>query len=111
MSYHIPKVSGMIRGVAVRLPEFLEFLDKHGIPHRSHKIVRKKVKRNNRAGVRMKQYFLKKGVLVPLTTKRIRRTRATCKGCICIPGDEVGEFMAVFKQGKYYHSMHTYNKS
>ena len=39
--YHIPKVRGMIQGVAVRLPQLLEFLDKRGIPHRSEKRIRK----------------------------------------------------------------------
>lgn len=67
VNYHLPKSRGMIRGVAVRLQEFLEFLDKHGIPHMQvtknceEKI---KVKRNKRCAVRMKQYFLKKGMII-----------------------------------------------
>ena len=101
VSYHIPRVRGMIQGVAVRLHQFLEFLDKRGIPHRSEKSVRKKVKRNRRVGARMKQHFLKKGVVVSskLRLKRIRRSLTTCKGCICFPKDELSSFMRAFEKG------------
>ena len=52
VNYHILKVRGMIHGVAVPLHQFLEFLDKCGIPHKSEKSVRKKVKRNKCVGAR-----------------------------------------------------------
>ena len=65
----------------IRLPQFLEFLDKHGIPHRSEKKVRKRVKRNKRVGARMKQHFLKKGVVVSsqMRSKQMRRALMVCK--------------------------------
>lgn len=101
VSYHIPKMKGMIQGVAVRLPQFLEFLNKHGIPHRSEKNVRKKVKKNKRVCARMKQHFLKKGVVVSsrIRLKKIRRAWTICKGCICFPRDELKSFMTALKQG------------
>ena len=52
VNYHIPKVRGMIPGVAVQLHQFLGFLDKCGIPHRSEKSVWKKVKRKKCVGAR-----------------------------------------------------------
>ena len=99
--YHIPKVRGMIQGVAVRLPQLLEFLDKCGIPHRSEKRIRKEVKRNKRVGAKMKQHFVKKGVVVSskMRLKKFRRALTVCKGCICFPRDELDSFMAAFKQG------------
>ena len=103
VSYHIPRVRGMIQGVAVRLHQFLEFLDKHGIPHRPEKSVRKKVKRNKRAGAHMKQHFLKKEVVISskMRLKKIRRSLTICKGCICFPRDELVSFMAAFKRGMW----------
>ena len=72
------------------LPEFLAFLDEHGIPHRSIKAIKKKLKRNKKSMLRMKQYFLKKGITVN-SSQEVKRAMSTCRGCICIPQDIVQE--------------------
>lgn len=47
ISYHAPTSKRMIRGVAVRLPQLLDYLDKHGINHKSAKVIRKKPRRTS----------------------------------------------------------------
>ena len=84
----------MVRGVAVRLPQFTEYLDKHGISHKPDKAIRKKAKKNAKCAPHMKQYFLKQGVTIDGT--RIRRIHSVCKGCLCMPENELSEEFRLF---------------
>ena len=98
VSYHPPKGRAMIKGVAVRLPQFVEYLDRHGIGHKSEKAIRKKAKKNVKCAPRMKQYFIKHGVTICGT--KIRRTHSICKGCLCLPQSEMlEEFQHHFSKG------------
>ena len=97
--YHAPKSNSLIPGVAVRVPDFLCYLDKHGIPHRSQKSIRKRAKKSKRCAPRMRQFFLKKGVII--SSRKIRRSLSTCKGCICVSEEELEErFITSFKKGR-----------
>ena len=75
-----------IKRVAVCLQDFLKFLDKYGIAHRSSKAIRKKLKRNKKSMLRMKQYFLRGGLTVT-SAKVVQRGLSVCKACICFPQD------------------------
>ena len=98
VSYHPPRGRGMIRGVAVRLPQFVDYLDKHGISHKAEKSIRKKAKKNVKCAPRMKQYFLKQGVTICGT--KVRRNHSICKGCLCVPRSEMSEdFRLYFSRG------------
>lgn len=94
--YHLPKHHRTrIRGIAVRLSGFIAFLDKHGIPHRAMKVIRKRAKRNKRCATTMKQHFLKEGLTI--TSRKVRRHLKTCKGCLILPADIMSEeFNAAF---------------
>ena len=88
----------MIRGVAIRIPQLINYLDKHGINHKSAKIIRKKAKKSRKCAPRMKQYFLKAGIIVK--DKKIQRTQSVCKGCLCVPEDQMLEdFLLYFGHG------------
>ena len=95
ISYHAPTSKRMIRGVAVRLPQLLDYLDKHGVNHKSAKVIRKKAKKSKKCAPRMKQYFLKNGVV--LKDARVQREQSVCKGCLCIPDDD--DFLLFFSCG------------
>ena len=90
----------MVKGVAVRLREFIALLDKYGITHKSASYLRKKIKKNKRCSPHMKQYFLNSGVVV--RDKKTRRSASTCKGCLCIPRTIVDERFFSFFQKRYY---------
>ena len=91
-----------MRGVAVRLQEFTNFLDSNGIPYRPKKVLCKKLKRNKKCRLKnMKQYFLKTGVTVRSCTG-VKRCMSICKGCVCVPQDTVEEgFLQMLQQGTY----------
>ena len=98
ISYHAPKAKGMTRGVAVRLPLFIDYIDKHEIAHASAGAIRKMVKRERKSAPRMKQYFLKKGVVV--VDSKISRINSVCKGCLCIPEEMTSDdFQQTFVRG------------
>ncbi len=96
VNYHLKNTKDMVQGAAIRLQVFLNYLDSHGIPHASHKVIRRKTKKCKRCAPRKRQYFLRKDVVVSL--RKIRRELAECKGCICIPRDQLKEgFIEAFK--------------
>ncbi len=93
--YHLPEHRSRIRGIAVRLSAVVNYLDKHGIPHRATKVIRKRTKRNKRCATTMKQHFLKEGLTI--TTRKVKRNLKICKGCLILPADVMpDEFNSAF---------------
>lgn len=104
--YHPPR-GHMIEGVAIRLSFFLQLLDEYGIAHESARLIRMKQKKSASCRSSTKQYFLKKGVLLPEGVRAISRGKnAECKGCICIAKENVPEsFLKFFSKGNIYMHM------
>ena len=87
MKYHVKRTSESererMKGVAIRLKEFLGKLDKYSIAHDTERNLRKWIRGNDLCNSYMKQYFLRSN---STHTKILRSAPGTtcCKTCVCI---------------------------
>ena len=83
--YHIKSAteSIQVKGVAVRLKDFLAKLDKYDITHDSEKAIRKWIRSNELCCSHMKQHFLKDNLDLVRIQRSLHGT-TLCKTCVCI---------------------------
>jgi hypothetical protein len=107
VSYHCPDSHRMISGVAVRIKELLNLLNKYHIDHRSESMIRSSL--DELCVSSSKQHFLHPD-LVGSKISISRKDKTVCKGCAVIPKNRVpDQFFAYFSDGKsfcYNNSIH-----
>lgn len=83
--------AGSVKGIAIRLKEFLVMLDGYSIPHDTEKNIRKWIRGNSSCNSYMKQHFLRSSS--PPLTKISRSVPGTtcCKTCVCIAKEYISE--------------------
>ena len=94
--YHVMKKkrdepARSVKGIAIRLKEFLAMLDGYSIPHDTEKNIRKWIRGSSSCNSYMKQHFLRSSS--PGLTKISRSVPGTtwCKTCVCIAKEYISE--------------------
>ena len=101
VNYHPPQHSYTIPGVAVRLGQFLQMLDEHGIDHYPIETIRKELKLCRLAVPSTKQYFLREEFIKGKMKGPLQRSQQQCRGCAVIPHSSIPlEFFDFFPKCK-----------
>lgn len=93
-----------MKGVAIRLKEFLARLDRYSIPHDTEHNIRKWIRGNALCNSYMKQHFLRSNSTLTKISRSVQGATC-CKTCVCIAKQYIPDLFFECVSGKHPASL------